>query len=134
LFLAAVAWLAAIWRRRRPRRAEGEPVPMAAAAASLDALDVDWERQVEGMLARGEVAAALAAVWRWLAAALGQPAPPESWTTRELVRDAGRRDLLPLVRRFDQLLYGREEAAAADVLDLLRRLRTAVPAASGAAP
>ena len=66
------------------------------------------------------------ALWWWLAGVLVGDRAEASWTSRELVARAGRRDLLADVRRLDRLMYGAGRRRIEDVRDLWRALRTAV--------
>ena len=98
-----------------------------AAAPSLPP-GADWEGELERRLARGDVPAALEALWWWLAGRLEAPAAEASWTTRELVVRAGRRDLLRLVMPLDRLLYGAGQPSEGEVRGLFASLRGALPA------
>lgn len=85
-----------------------------------------WEAELRRRLDAGEVAAATLALWWWLASGLvGDRARP-SWTTRELIARAGRRDLTPGVRRLDRMIYGNERPSAESVDRLWRELREAL--------
>lgn len=74
-----------------------------------------WEAELDRQLARGDVAAALAALWWWLACGLLPRAVDPSWTTRELISRAGRWDLAAWVRRLDRMIYGAEPPAVDEV-------------------
>ncbi|MEM1176726.1 MAG: hypothetical protein AAGM22_00150 [Acidobacteriota bacterium] len=74
--------------------------------APTPAAATDWRHEVETRLEGGDPDAALDALWWWLAERLDIKDADASWTTPELARRAGRRDLLPLVRRWDRLVYG----------------------------
>ncbi len=122
LFLVFV--LFRLWRTRpRPLPARAEVLPAAATPAPANE---DWEAKVEGHLRRGEINAALEALWWWLASRLKTPAVERSWTTRELVLRAGRRDLLRAVMPFDRLLYAAGTPGADDVRGVQQTLRRAV--------
>ncbi|MEM8997437.1 MAG: hypothetical protein AAGF23_21815, partial [Acidobacteriota bacterium] len=92
------------WRTRRapaaPRRRDVEML-----APVVDP-SIDWRAELERRLADGDADGALDALWWWLAERLGVDGAEASWTTPELARRAGRRDLMPLVRRWDRLVYG----------------------------
>ena len=110
------------WRRRAPppatpvRRLDDE-APTAAPS---------WEAELRRNLLKGDAAAAAEALWWWLASLLvGERAEP-SWTSRELISRAGRRDLTPGVRRLDRLIYGAGDPRAEDVDRLWNDLREAV--------
>ncbi len=92
-------------QRRRPRRLEG--TVQAGEVVSAGAVPPrDPVAAVEAGLAADDATGALEALWWWLADRLGFVAADPSWTSRELVLRAKRRDLLPIVRRFDGLVYG----------------------------
>lgn len=113
--------LAALARRRRGP-AEEAPQALGAMPVSPSRDAVAWRAELERLLAAGEVAAALEAAWWWLARALlGERVDP-SWTGRELLERAGRRDLLPLVRRFDVLAYGPRRPQPEEVRSYAARL------------
>ena len=106
-------------RRGRKQQGDGaheleETVAAPRLAPAAEALDARFE----ALLAAGDVGAALAALWAWLAAILVGPSADPAWTSRELALAAGRRDLLPTVRHFDRLLYGPSTPSAADVRQL----------------
>jgi hypothetical protein len=133
--VAAVALLllarALLPRLRRGRRAAGgAPATMTATAtASLPPLALDaagWRAELERRLAAGRTAEALEAAWWWLARSLaGSQAMPD-WTSRDLVRRAGRQDLAALIRRLDAFLYGPHRPAVQDVRGLVDRLEEAL--------
>lgn len=131
-FIVVLALLLACWLALRMwlRRSKKEPAAVELApASSAPALPpgADWEGELEGRLVRGEVHAALEALWWWLAGRLGAPAAESSWTTRELVARAGRRDLLRLVTPLDRLIYGAGQPTAGEVRGLFDTLRAALP-------
>lgn len=128
--------------KRTPR---SRPVELAAASAAPELPPgADWEAEVEARLVRGEIRPALEALWWWLADRLsGLPSPTEpaaatggrpaqpSWTTRELVQRAGRRDLLRAVVPLDRFLYADAHPSAADVRGLLGQLRGVLDGPAG---
>ncbi|MEL7058925.1 MAG: hypothetical protein AAGN46_02745 [Acidobacteriota bacterium] len=128
----ALAWIAWIWLSRlRPRGApmmddleiiSGVPV----AASGSEAPARDWEREAHERLAAGRAAAALEAIWWWLACRLlPQRTVDPSWTSRELLVRAERLDLAAAVRRLDRQIYGEGEPAVDDVRAMWRSLREA---------
>ncbi len=123
LALLAVLLLVRGWRRRSPQRRGEAPseVAVAGAAAPRQRDAPAWWREVEARLGAGDVEGALSAGWWWLATRLGTEAEG-SWTTRELVRQAGRPELLPVVRPFDVLAYGPRRPGVEEVRGLLRGL------------
>jgi hypothetical protein len=131
LTVLLVFWLLLrIWLKRRKPAAAVELAP-ASAAPPLPP-GADWEGEVERRLASGEVHGALEALWWWLAGRLEAPAAEASWTTRELVQRAGRRDLLRLVMPLDRLLYGAGQPSTGEVRGLFETLRGALPMAEPA--
>ncbi len=107
---------------RRQRRAPS-PDPTAILPAAEATPARDWEAELRRRLAGGDVVAAIEALWWWLASGLvGEQAEP-SWTSRELVVKAGRRDLLADVRRLDRMMYGTARPSADDVDRLWSDLR-----------
>lgn len=66
-----------------------------------------WKGEIERRLGLGDIAGALVALWWFLATSLSLGTDIDSsWTTRELLLKASRRDLLGLGRRLDALMYG----------------------------
>ncbi len=109
------------WRRRR--QAAEEPAVRDLGAAGEPAAARDWEAELRRRLDGHDVTAAIEALWWWLAGRLvGQRAEP-SWTSRELVQRAGRRDLLRDVRRLDRMMYGAGQPSTGDVGRLWNDLR-----------
>ncbi len=86
----------------------------------------DWESELARHLESGDVAAAIHALWWWLANGLAADRAEPSWTSRELVVRAGRHDLLAVVRRLDRMMYGAVRPRAGDVRRLWGDLREAV--------
>jgi hypothetical protein len=86
----------------------------------------DWEARLAGHLRRGDVSAALEALWWWLACRLIATEVDPTWTSRELMLEAERPDLLPRVRVLDRMMYGAEPPAAEDVNRFWGELREAV--------
>lgn len=122
LAVAALLFLVLRWllEKRRPR-----PVVELAPQGGPPALPpgADWEAEVETRLARGEARPALEALWWWLAGRIEARSAERSWTTRELVRRAGRKDLLRAVVPLDRFLYGAGEPRPSEVRDLFDTLR-----------
>jgi hypothetical protein len=105
-------------RRRAPR--VGAPAGAASPAVLRDA--AGWRAELERLLAAGQVAGALEALWWWLARSLaGGDAEPD-WTSRDLVARAPRDDLRGLVRRLDAFTYGPWRPAVEDLRGLVGRL------------
>ena len=119
LSLLAVLSLRLLRRRRRVVTARsGAVVAVPEAAAG-----VDWQRELERRLVAGDAAGGLEALWWGLAVRLGAAEADPAWTTRELAERGGRRDLLPVVRSWDHLLYGARAVHTDQVRGLWRRLQ-----------
>ncbi len=112
-------------RRRRARVRSPEPVRVLDAAGDETA-ERDWDGELRLRLESGDVAAAVEALWWWLARRLVADRAAPSWTSRELIRAAGRRDLRAQVRRLDRMMYGAAQPEAGDVSRLWGELREAV--------
>lgn len=114
-----------LWRWWQRHRVPGEQPAIEGArvepvAERPDSAD-SWAERLHGRLGAGDAAAAAEALWWWLATTLGAEAEP-SWTSRELIVRAGRRDLAPPVRRLDWMLYGPWSPDVAEVETLWREL------------
>ena len=138
LLLALVGWLLLrVLRRFLDRRADSGgdgrvavETPRRPAPASRD-----WAEELRRRLEGGDVAAALEALWWWLATQVGVPDADPSWTSRELLVHAGRGDLRRPVRRLDHMIYGPEAPAIGDVQEFWHGLRIhVVPASQNAEP
>ncbi len=124
LGLAIRALLPAVRRARKARPAAEAAVQASPAAPERDA--AAWRAELEARLAAGEPAAALLALWWWLARSLAGRRAEADWTSRELVAEAGRADLAPLARRLDALTYGPGHPSLDDVRTLVGRLEAAL--------
>jgi hypothetical protein len=115
-------------RRRRDFSPAGSRIDVAGAAPRRrDA--AAWRREIEVRLAGGDVAGALEALWWWFAESLSATiADPvdSSWTTRELLVRAARRDLARVGVELDILLYGLRRPTASDVSASLERFEKSV--------
>lgn len=81
-----------------------------------------WRAEIEARLFRGDTAGALEAFWWWLASSLPlESAADASWTTRELLVKARRRELLGLAGSLDVLMYGPRTPGPEDVTACLAR-------------
>lgn len=81
-----------------------------------------WKAEVEARLSRGDITGALEAFWWWLAWSLPLESEVDpSWTTRELLEKARRRELLGLGRALDVLMYGPRTPVPEDVTACLAR-------------
>lgn len=114
--------------RRRPKAGkemgEGAVTSLGVPAAARDA--AAWRAELERRLADGPIAAALEALWWWLARSLAGPRAEPGWTSRDLVTRARREDLRDLVRRLDAFTYGPRQPATDDLRSLVRRLEEAL--------
>lgn len=129
--LVALVWALVSWvlRRREPqvgRAPTPEPSRVPGEAARLIER-AEWRRELEARLARGDVPAALEALWWWLARSLSGAAVERSWTSRELLARAARLDLAEPASALDRMLYGRERPHVDDVRRLVSRLDAALP-------
>ncbi|MDA8017718.1 MAG: hypothetical protein MPN21_09745 [Thermoanaerobaculia bacterium] len=129
VLLALVGWLLFVLLRRfLARRGEQQndgrvlvDSPRRPTTASHD-----WAEELRLRLERGDVAAALEALWWWLAAQVGVPNADPSWTSRELLIHAGRGDLRRPVRSLDHMIYGPVPPRAVEVGELWQRLQPLV--------
>lgn len=116
--------LVRLWRSRRQPPVPAVELQPPSASPSPDG--IDWEAELEARLGRGEVHGALEALWWWLAQKLGSSRADGTFTTRELVLAAGRRDLLRAVGPLDRLLYADVVAAEGDVRRVHQGIRAAL--------
>ncbi len=122
---ATLALLGAALRRlaRRARgRATAVPTAVPGPADDPGRDPAAFRAEVEAHLRGGEVAAALEALWWWLARSLAGPQVDPSWTSREMLARVGRLDLIPLVRDLDRMVYGADGPSVPEVRRLLVRL------------
>jgi hypothetical protein len=114
-------------RRRavRPARASVRTIPAATPAPERDR--EGWRREIERGLAVGDLGAALEALWWWFARALTTARVDPTWTSRELLAQAGRLELAGLALALDRLLYGAARPRPADIHVFLRRAEEALP-------
>jgi hypothetical protein len=126
--LALVALVVRVLRRRarratqpdRQAAAEAPPAPPRAPDPAA------WRSELDAHLDRGDVAAALDALWWWLATTVMRGAVDPSWTTRELLARAGRTDLGALSGALDRLTYAATRPQPADVRAFALRLEAAL--------
>ncbi|MEM7354977.1 MAG: hypothetical protein AAF657_29480 [Acidobacteriota bacterium] len=128
LAILALVLLAALLHfalRHWPRRAQADPhvVPLTTQETRTDS--PRWENELEQRLADGDAEAAVLALWWWLAERLVGDRAESSWTSRELIRHAGRKDLMPAIRRLDRILYGGDAPQVAAIRRLWGDLREA---------
>jgi hypothetical protein len=126
LAVAAALWM--LWRRRRRTGEEG-PVAIAPGSWQPRAEQWDaerWRQELERQLAAGDARAALRALWWWMARALAAADARPNWTSQELIRHAGRGDLLPAAVAVDRFAYGPRAPEPADVASLYARISGAL--------
>lgn len=127
LLYALARVLLGLWKGAL-RTEHGSATIIARTAAPVPERDrAAWRREVEARLRAGRVKEALEAVWWWLARSLSEDRARGSWTSGDLLRDAGRLDLVPLVGALDALAYAGRQPDPADVRRLLDSLEAAVP-------
>lgn len=127
--VAGLALLVLLWRygSRRLKRAKAAPAVSAQEIPAHAARDAaTWRSEIEACLAAGRIMEALAAAWWWLARSLLGESAAADWTSRELALHSGRRDLMPLLRRMDAMVFGGRAPAAAEVRELVGRLEGAL--------
>jgi hypothetical protein len=126
LVVAALAIVRAVRGRGRARAVVAESAGVSA-GPPVQAFDAAaWRRELLERLSRGDVTAALEALWWWLARSLAGDSADPSWTTRELLVRVKRADLLDLAGDLDVLMYAPGRPASADVTACLRRFEQAV--------
>jgi hypothetical protein len=129
--IAGLALIALIVRALRlRRRGKLEPAPAAAVVAVEAAAralgPAAWRSRLDAHLGSGDVAAALDALWWWLATSVAREPVDPSWTTRELLARAGRGDLSGFSIGLDRLAYAASRPQAADVRAFAERLQAAL--------
>ncbi len=124
LFVFLVRFIVERWRLRES--ASSEPIQHLDADDEVESAAREWEDELRRHLGRGDVAAATQALWWWLAGRLAADRAEPSWTSRELVVRAGRRDLLADVHRLDRMMYDVRQPSADDIRRLWGDLREAV--------
>ncbi len=82
----------------------------------------EWREELERRLDRGDIPAALEALWWWFARSLGEGRVDSSWTSRELLAARRRQDLAPHARALDGMMYGPRPPLPDETRDLLARL------------
>lgn len=130
LIAAALSALAIwLWRRLAARRnlpaAEGPRTEwQTAPRTGTGTWDRSrWRSRIDDLLSSGDLAGALEAVWWWFATSLDLDGVIDtSWTTRELLRRAGRPELSRAAVVLDVLLYGRRVPSRAEVVSCVGRL------------
>lgn len=125
--LALTLVVLSIVRRVRGRAPRGPSVPRLAWTETPEGAPplrdrLAWKAEIEARLSRGDIAGALDAFWWWLASSLPLESDVDaSWTTRELLVKARRRELLGLGARLDVLMYGPRIPSPGDVTACLAR-------------
>jgi len=116
-------WASEVWYQRRQLPS---PAPLGSGAPSLPTCSSRpphaWRAEIDRRLSGDEIEAALEAVWWWLAGSLLDREIDPSWTSRELLEAAGRRDLRPHAGTLDRLTYGPGRPVAGEVRALVHGL------------
>ncbi|MDY7096096.1 MAG: hypothetical protein SX243_24240 [Acidobacteriota bacterium] len=160
IFLVLIGLLLAIWlgtylyqrlsQPESPHRTAPSPVPRADAPAPREA--GGWRRELEKILfagdqaagdqeasdlTPGELARALEALWWWIARSLAGSRADASWTSGDLLRHTGRRDLRGHLAILDTLRYGSDgpplASARGELRELLQRFDQALGPQAGEA-
>lgn len=121
----------ALLRGLRSRRAAAavEAPRLATGAAPAPERDREaWRAELDARLNRGDVPAALEALWWWFARSLLGARALGCQTTGELVAQAGRADLGALSDALDRLCYGSARPTPAELRAWLRRAEGTLPA------
>lgn len=113
------------FRRRAPKPDAAFGVAREVAPAAVEDRAY-WRRRLTALLANGDVAPALEAVWWWLARSLSGPGASPTWTSRELLALARRPDLLPLATSLDRMIYGGSLPRPEEVRELVARFEKAL--------
>ena len=131
--LALTLLALSIIRRTRVRKPHGQGTAFPAWAEAPDGAPPlgnrsAWRAKILERLSHGDVAGALEAFWWWLASSLPLDSDIDaSWTTRELLIQARRRELLGLGARLDALMYGSRIPSAEDVTACLAHFEETLP-------
>jgi hypothetical protein len=127
LLVALARLLAGLWKGAGRRGAGSGASLLRTTAPAPERDQRAWRREVEARLAGGRVKEALEAVWWWLARSLSPDRARASWTSGDLLREAERLDLVPLMGALDALAYAGRPPDVVDVRRLLDSLEAAVP-------
>ena len=129
--LATALSILAIWLWRRlvvRRSAPAAARPLADWRTAPDRSPERWDRsrwrkRIDELLSAGNLTGALEAVWWWFATSLDpEGSIDSSWTTRELLRRAGRPELSRAATALDVLMYGRAVPLPSEVSACVGRL------------
>ena len=138
LLVSAVVWIMRVlalalvillfWYFYSRWRRGSQPMVATTTAALVDAAppDINWRHRLDSAIEAGRARDALEALWWWFAGQLGATDADPAWTTRELVTRTQRRELWPLVSRFDRLTYGHDEPQVEAVRELSTAVREAL--------
>jgi len=128
LLLALVAAILGVQMLRAVGQGRRRPAALAVTASvpGPPPPGTDRRREIEACLGRGDVPAAVQALWWWLAGSLCGADVDASWTSRELLARAQRVDLGPLARALDRMAYAARRPAAAEVRELVARFEAAL--------
>lgn len=151
IFLVLIGLLLAIWlgaylyrRVSRPKAAPGNAPPSISPTEAAAARGGgSWRRELDRLLAAGDLtpealATALEALWWWLARSLAGERADASWTSGDLLRHTGRRELRSHLAALDALRYDTEDSLGADrgpdLRELVRRFDQALSPQLSEAP
>jgi hypothetical protein len=112
--------------RRRPPAATGPSMPPAAASPIQEHDRDGWKEQFNHRLATGDLAGALEALWWWFARSVCRSRVDPAWTSRELLAQCGRADLVGLAGVLDRLLYGVQRPTPDELQRFMSRAETAL--------
>ena len=126
LFLVVLLVRALVGRRPRAKDAPARLLAEDAGGPRQGRDREAWRRAFEERCAKGDVAGALEAIWWFLATSIAPREVDPAWTSGELLEECGRRDLTPLARGLDRMIYGSLRPAALDLRHFFSRLREAL--------
>ncbi len=138
VFLGLAVPLSRLFTRQRTAEIE-ETLANEKSAAKLARGAAAWLATLENRLAAGDLSGALEAAWWWLARSLAAERVDPAWTSRELLEQAHlersrRRQLLPIVRQLDTLVYGPRPPRADEVRGFADQLAAVLATPPAATP
>lgn len=125
IFFVARRWLAKSSASKRTEKTPSQVVLPSTPGRNGKTSD-RWAETFERCLEQDQVAAALEALWWWLATEVSHGPADPTWTSRELLGQAQRSDLRPLADRLDRLMYGADAPRSEQVRALFEDLQGAV--------
>ena len=81
-----------------------------------------WRAELERRMGRADVKGSLEATWWWIARSIADERAETSWSSRELLDRAGRRDLGDALAKLDRMRFGALLPSVGDVGDLVSQL------------